>query len=150
VRLETGAGTIVIELFTGSAPVAAENFANLAQAGFYNGVVFHRIIPGFMIQGGDPTGTGGGGPGYSFPDEPFAGQYTRGMVAMANAGPDTNGSQFFILVADYALARNYTIFGRVTSGMDVVDKIVAGPRGGARNDQALEPVSITGAVVQRP
>jgi cyclophilin family peptidyl-prolyl cis-trans isomerase len=150
VRLDTAAGTIVIELYTKSAPVAAENFATLAVAGFYDGVVFHRILPGFMIQGGDPTGTGGGGPGYAFPDEPFAGEYTRGTVAMANAGPNTNGSQFFILVADYPLPHNYTIFGHVTSGMDVVDRIVAGPRGGPRNDRALEPVAITRASVERP
>jgi cyclophilin family peptidyl-prolyl cis-trans isomerase len=150
VRLETALGTIAIELYTQSAPVAAENFANLAAAGFYDGVVFHRILPGFMIQGGDPTGTGGGNPGYSFPDEPFAGQYTRGTVAMANAGPNTNGSQFFILVADYPLQRDYTIFGHVISGMDVADGIVAGPRGGPQSDRALEPVAITRATVERP
>lgn len=150
VSLETADGTIVIELFTESSPVAAENFANLAAAGFYDGVVFHRILPGFMIQGGDPTGTGGGGPGYQFVDEPFAGEYVRGMVAMANAGADTNGSQFFILVADYPLQRDYTIFGRVVEGMEAVDQIVAGPRGGPKDDQALEPVAITKASVERP
>ncbi len=150
VVLETTAGAITIELFTNSAPVAAQNFANLARAGFYAGVPFHRIYPGFMSQGGDPTGTGGGGPGYTFPDEPFAGDYTRGTVAMANAGANTNGSQFFILVADYPLPRQYTIFGRVVSGMDVVDRIVSGPRGGPQDDQALDPTKITKATVQAP
>ncbi len=148
--LQTTAGTITIELFTNSAPVAAQNFANLVSAGFYDGVPFHRIIPGFMIQGGDPTGTGSGGPGYSFPDEPFAGEYTRGMVAMANAGPNTNGSQFFIMVADYPLDRNYTIFGRVVSGMDAADRIVSGPNSGSPDNRALDPQHIVKATLQRP
>jgi cyclophilin family peptidyl-prolyl cis-trans isomerase len=160
VTIETPKGTIVIELYTKSAPVAAQNFVNLARAGYYDGVVFHRILPGFMIQGGDgqygrigsmdATRIGAGGPGYEFPDEPFAGDYTRGTVAMANAGPNTNGSQFFILVADYPLPRNYTIFGRVVSGMDAVDAIVAGPRTGPQGDQAVEPVPMTKVTIQAP
>ena len=96
------------------------------------------------------TRIGGGGPGYEFADEPFAGSYTRGTVAMANAGPNTNGSQFFILVADYPLQRDYTIFGTVVSGMDVVDAIVAGPRTGRQNDQAAEPIPMTKVTIQAP
>ena len=149
--LETTAGTITIELFTGSAPVAAQNFENLVRAGYYAGAPFHRIVPGFMIQGGDPTGTGRGGPGYTFPDEPFAGDYTRGIVAMANAGPDTNGSQFFIMVADAPrLPRDYTIFGRVTSGMDAADRIVSGPNSGDPDNLALDPQHIVSATIQGP
>jgi cyclophilin family peptidyl-prolyl cis-trans isomerase len=152
VTLHTQKGDIVIGLFTGSAPVAAQNFENLVRAGFYNGTVFHRIIPGFVIQGGDPTGTGAGGPGYTFPDEPFAGSYTPGTVAMANAGPNTNGSQFFIVVGDQAasLPRAYTIFGTVTSGLDVAQQIAAGPRGGPNNDQALQPIRILTATLSGP
>ncbi|MGC8634043.1 MAG: peptidylprolyl isomerase [Candidatus Limnocylindrales bacterium] len=152
VTLHTQQGNIVITLFTDSAPVAAQNFENLVRAGFYNGTVFHRIIPGFVIQGGDPTGTGMGGPGYTFPDEPFAGSYTPGTVAMANAGPNTNGSQFFIVVGDQAasLPHAYTIFGTVTSGLAVAQQIAAGPRGGPNNDQALQPVKILTATVHPP
>lgn len=151
--IETELGTIVIELYTESAPVAAENFINLAEAGFYDGVVFHRTIPEFMIQGGDPEGTGGGGPGYTIPDEPFSGEYTRGVVAMARTSqPNSQGSQFFIVVADSPdLAGNgYTIFGRVLSGMEVADAIVARPRTGAQNDIAVDPVVMTSVTVRRP
>jgi peptidyl-prolyl cis-trans isomerase B (cyclophilin B) len=149
--LKTTKGDIVIELFNRSAPVATENFLNLAEAGFYTNVVFHRIVPGFMIQGGDPTGTGTGGPGYTIRDEPFAGEYTRGTVAMARTpAPNSQGSQFFIIVGDATfLDRTYTIFGRVTAGMEAADSIVNGPRGGPRDDQALEPAHITGVTVQR-
>ncbi len=142
----------MIEVFTGSAPVAAQNFENLVRAGFYDGTVFHRIIPGFVIQGGDPTGTGMGGPGYSFPDEPFAGSYTPGTVAMANAGPNTNGSQFFIVVGSQAasLPHSYTIFGTVTRGLDVAQQIAAGPRGGPNGDQALQPVKLLTAPLSGP
>jgi cyclophilin family peptidyl-prolyl cis-trans isomerase len=152
VTLHTQRGDIVIEVFTGSAPVAAQNFENLVRAGFYDGTVFHRIIPGFVIQGGDPTGSGMGGPGYSFPDEPFAGTYTPGTVAMANAGPNTNGSQFFIVVGSQAasLPHSYTIFGTVTSGLDVAQQIAAGPRGGPNGDQALQPVKILTATLSGP
>ena len=99
----------------------------LARQGFYDNTIFHRVIEGFMIQGGDPEGNGTGGPGYQFDDEPFSGGYTRGTVAMANSGPNTNGSQFFIMHADNDLPKNYVIFGKVTSGMDVVDKIATAP-----------------------
>ncbi|MBA2556984.1 MAG: peptidylprolyl isomerase, partial [Chloroflexi bacterium] len=118
--ISTELGDVTIELYTDSAPVAAANFINLAESGFYEGVVFHRIVPDFMIQGGDPEGTGIGGPGYTIPDEPYAGQYTRGTVAMARtAAPNSQGSQFFIVVADspFLEGGGYTIFGNVTSGM---------------------------------
>jgi cyclophilin family peptidyl-prolyl cis-trans isomerase len=150
--IATAKGDIVIELFTGSAPVASENFINLAESGFYRNVVFHRIVPDFMIQGGDPTGTGRGGPGYTIRDEPFAGEYTRGTVAMARTpAPDSQGSQFFIVVGDARfLDRTYTIFGRVRSGMEAVDAIVDGPRGGPRDDEAREPVAMTAVTIRRP
>lgn len=122
VTLETDAGNIVLQL-SKNTPITTGNFVGLAEKGFYNNVIFHRAIEGFMIQGGDPTGTGSGGPGYKFNDETFTGEYTRGTVAMANAGPNTNGSQFFIMHQDYALPKNYVIFGKVIEGMDVVDKI---------------------------
>jgi cyclophilin family peptidyl-prolyl cis-trans isomerase len=150
--ISTTKGDIVLELFNRSAPVASENFVNLAEAGFYEGVVFHRIVPGFMIQGGDPTGTGRGGPGYTISDEPFAGQYVRGTVAMARTpAPNSQGSQFFVVVGDATfLDPTYTIFARVTSGMEVADAIAGGPRGGPRNDEALEPVAITKVTIGRP
>lgn len=121
--LKTTEGDIVIELTPKMTPITVNNFVHLAKTNFYNNTIFHRVIKGFMIQGGDPTGTGAGGPGYKFEDEPFEGDYTRGTVAMANAGPDTNGSQFFIMHADSPLPPNYTIFGKVTTGLEVVDKI---------------------------
>lgn len=151
--IETELGTIVFELYNQSAPVAAENFTNLAEAGFYDGVVFHRTIPGFMIQGGDPEGTGGGGPGYTIPDEPFSGEYTRGVVAMARTEqPNSQGSQFFIVVddSDFLAGQGYTIFGRVLSGMEVADEIVSGPTTGAQNDIAIDPVVMTNVTIQRP
>jgi peptidyl-prolyl cis-trans isomerase B (cyclophilin B) len=125
--LQTNHGTIELELFDGEAPKTVENFRKLAGDGFYDGVVFHRVIPDFMIQGGDPTGTGSGGPGYTFEDEFNEHPVVRGALAMANAGPNTNGSQFFIVTADACpwLDGKHTVFGRVTSGMDVVDAISA-------------------------
>jgi peptidyl-prolyl cis-trans isomerase B (cyclophilin B) len=125
--LQTSHGTIEIELFDGEAPRTVENFRKLAGDGFYDGVVFHRVIPDFMIQGGDPTGTGSGGPGYTFEDEFNEHPVVRGALAMANAGPNTNGSQFFIVTADACpwLDGKHTVFGQVTSGMDVVDAISA-------------------------
>jgi cyclophilin family peptidyl-prolyl cis-trans isomerase len=123
VTLNTTKGEIVIAMNFDQTPNTVNNFVTLAQKGFYNNVIFHRAIKGFMIQGGDPTGTGSGGPGYKFNDEPFTGEYTKGTVAMANAGPNTNGSQFFIMHADYALPKNYTIFGHVIKGIEVVDAI---------------------------
>ena len=139
-KIETSAGTLDAELFATDAPMTVNNFVFLAREGFYDGVIFHRVIKGFMIQGGDPTGTGSGGPGYKFRDEPVSRRYERGILAMANAGPNTNGSQFFIMHADYNLPPNYTIFGRLTSGEDVLDKIASAPTGGA--DRPLDPVAI--------
>ncbi|MFA5047671.1 MAG: peptidylprolyl isomerase [Patescibacteria group bacterium] len=125
--LKTDQGTIEIALNTKDTPITANNFVWLAKKNFYDNTVFHRVIKGFMIQGGDPRGDGTGGPGYKFNDEAFTGEYTRGTVAMANAGPNTNGSQFFILQADYPLPKSYVIFGHVTKGLDVVDKIANAP-----------------------
>src|SRR2546427_9066730 len=123
----TNHGSIELELFDGDAPKTVENFTKLARDGFYDGVIFHRVIPDFMIQGGDPTGTGSGGPGYTFEDEFNDNKVVRGALAMANAGPNTNGSQFFIVTADACawLDGKHTVFGRVTDGMDVVDAISA-------------------------
>ena len=125
-RFKTERGEIVCELFAADAPLTVENFVNLARAGFYDGVTFHRVIPGFMAQGGDPTGTGSGGPGYSFRDEvsPKRRHDGPGVLSMANAGPNTNGSQFFITFAPTPhLDGRHTVFGRVTSGMDVLRSI---------------------------
>jgi cyclophilin family peptidyl-prolyl cis-trans isomerase len=123
--LQTNHGAIEIELYPDDAPKTVENFTKLAGDGFYDGVVFHRVIPDFMIQGGDPTGTGRGGPGYTFEDEFNDHKVERGALAMANAGPNTNGSQFFIVTAGACpwLDGKHTVFGRVTGGMDVVDEI---------------------------
>jgi cyclophilin family peptidyl-prolyl cis-trans isomerase len=122
--LDTNHGEIVIEFDAGRSPLTVNNFVFLARDGFYDGVIFHRVIENFMIQGGDPTGTGRGGPGYRFRDELEGdGEYSRGTVAMANAGPNTNGSQFFICHTDVGLPHSYTIFGKVSSGMDAVDSI---------------------------
>lgn len=125
--LHTDKGDISIALNVLDTPKTVDNFVTLSRKSFYDGTVFHRIIKGFMIQGGDPKGDGTGGPGYQFADEPFTGEYTRGTVAMANAGPNTNGSQFFIMHGATALPKNYVIFGNVTSGMDVVDAIATAP-----------------------
>ncbi len=125
-KIETSLGDIEIDLLAERSPLAVNNFVFLARDGFYDDVIFHRVISGFMIQGGDPTGTGRGGPGYRFRDETEgAGDYSRGTVAMANAGPNTNGSQFFICHGDAPLPHSYTIFGKVTSGMETVDAIAA-------------------------
>jgi peptidyl-prolyl cis-trans isomerase B (cyclophilin B) len=125
--LHTNHGPIAIELFDDDAPKTVENFTKLARDGFYDGIIFHRVIPDFMIQGGDPTGTGSGGPGYTFADEFNDNKVVRGALAMANAGPNTNGSQFFIVTTEAAswLDGKHTVFGRVTDGMDVVDAISA-------------------------
>lgn len=139
--LKTTAGEVVIALNTKATPVTVNNFVTLARNAFYNNTIFHRIIKGFMIQGGDPKGDGTGGPGYRFDDEPFDGEYTRGTVAMANAGPNTNGSQFFIMHADYALPKNYVIFGKVTQGMDVVDKIATAPVSAGPSGEESKPVN---------
>src|SRR5437879_4699173 len=121
--MHTNHGPIRLELFPEDAPKTVGNFEDLARKGFYDGLAFHRVIKDFMIQGGDPKGDGTGGPGYTFADEPIEGDYTRGTVAMANSGPNTNGSQFFIMLKDTPLPKNYVIFGKVVKGMDVVDKI---------------------------
>lgn len=121
--LTTTEGEIKIALNTNQTPVTVNNFVSLSRRGFYDGTIFHRVINGFMIQGGDPKGDGTGGPGYKFDNELFEGEYNRGVVAMANSGPDTNGSQFFIMHQDTPLPKNYVIFGRVVEGIEVVDKI---------------------------
>ncbi len=123
--LHTNHGTIELELFDEDAPKTVENFVRLASEGFYDGLSFHRVIPDFMIQGGDPKGDGTGGPGYTFEDESNQHRVVRGALAMANAGPNTNGSQFFIVTADAApwLDGKHTVFGRIVGGMDVVDAI---------------------------
>jgi cyclophilin family peptidyl-prolyl cis-trans isomerase len=151
--ITTDKGAIEIELYTKGAPKAAANFVDLARKGYYDGVVFHRLVPGFVIQGGDGQyghfdrlergRLGTGGPGYKFADEPFEGDYVRGAVAMANAGPNTNGSQFFICLADLSggrLPKKYTLFGQVTAGMDVADAIAAAQRDS--RDQPLEPTAM--------
>lgn len=126
--IQTDKGNIEIELFAQEAPLTVSNHITLSKEGFYNGLTFHRREEGFVIQGGDPLGNGRGGPGYKFQDEPVTRNYDRGIVAMANSGPNTNGSQFFIMLADVELPPSYTIFGKVTSGMDVVDKIQVGDK----------------------
>ncbi len=141
--LHTVEGDITLDLYAADAPQTVNNFVFLARDGFYDDVIFHRVISGFMIQGGDPTGTGRGGPGYKFLDEVHSKTtYDRGVLAMANAGPNTNGSQFFVCHADAGLPNAYTIFGKVSDGMDVVDTIAAAPTGA--QDRPHEPVTITG------
>jgi cyclophilin family peptidyl-prolyl cis-trans isomerase len=154
--IQTNKGTIRFELLEDEAPKTTDNFIRLAQKGYYDGVIFHRVIKGFMIQGGDPTGTGRGGEsadGGRFNDEInrssalYQGPYAAGTVAMANAGPNTNGSQFFIMHVDYALPPSYTKFGRVTEGQDVVDAIATSPtdRGDRPTDEVrMEKVTIEG------
>lgn len=152
IKIETNFGDIVFEVYQSDAPKTVENFVNLANKGFYNGLIFHRVIKGFMIQGGDPNGNGTGGPGYKFADElnpntpSYKAGYKKGVVAMANAGPNTNGSQFFIMLEDYPLPNNYTIFGKVVSGQDVVDKIGSVKTDG--NDKPLENVVMKKVTVQ--
>jgi cyclophilin family peptidyl-prolyl cis-trans isomerase len=140
--LHTNHGAIELELFDEDAPKTVENFKKLARDGFYDGVIFHRVIPDFMIQGGDPTGTGSGGPGYQFEDEFNQHEVVRGALAMANAGPNTNGSQFFVVTTEDAswLNGKHTVFGRVTGGMDVADKISELPRDA--NDRPHDDVVI--------
>jgi cyclophilin family peptidyl-prolyl cis-trans isomerase len=141
--VRTDRGDITIQLFAEQSPRTVNNFVFLAGQGFYDGVIFHRVIRGFMIQGGDPTGTGRGGPGYRFDDELSAARvrgYTRGIVAMANAGPNTNGSQFFIMHADYGLPPAYSVFGEVLEGLEVVDAIATTATDGS--DRPLEQVTI--------
>jgi peptidyl-prolyl cis-trans isomerase B (cyclophilin B) len=146
--IHTNHGPIAIELFEDDAPKTVANFTKLAGEGFYDGVIFHRIIPDFMIQGGDPTGTGSGGPGYTFEDEFNDHKVVRGALAMANAGPNTNGSQFFIVTTEAAswLDGKHTVFGRVTEGMDVVNEISAldtDARDRPHTDVVIERVELT-------
>jgi cyclophilin family peptidyl-prolyl cis-trans isomerase len=147
--LHTSHGGITIAMRPAEAPLTVNNFAFLAGEGYYDGVIFHRVVPGFVIQGGDPTGTGRGGPGYKFRDELDGdGKYRRGTVAMANAGPNTNGSQFFICLADVGLPHSYTIFGDVTAGMEAVDAIAALPTDSGdrpHTDAVIERVVVTAA-----
>lgn len=152
VTIKTNYGEIKFETYDSDVPKTVENFVSLAKKGFYNSLIFHRVIKGFMIQGGDPNGNGTGGPGYQFEDElnpsttSYKEGYKKGVVAMANAGPDTNGSQFFVMLEDYPLPKNYTIFGKVISGQGVVDAI-----GGVKtdaNDKPLSPVIIESVKVE--
>ncbi|MFI5262774.1 MAG: peptidylprolyl isomerase [Candidatus Limnocylindrales bacterium] len=160
--IQTPEGAIVIQLYGGSAPVATANFVQLSKSGYYDGVVFQRIVPGFVIQGGDGqfgrepavdmANVGSGGPGYTIVDEPVVGDYTRGVVAMARTSqPDSQGSQFFICLADLRgqldKAGDYVIFGHVTQGMDVVDRIAAGPSSGPPAYLASQPVPMTSVVI---
>jgi peptidyl-prolyl cis-trans isomerase B (cyclophilin B) len=145
--IHTNHGPIEVELFEQDAPKTVENFRKLAADGFYDGVIFHRVIPDFMIQGGDPTGTGTGGPGYTFEDEFNDNKVARGALAMANAGPNTNGSQFFVVTIDEApwLDGKHTVFGRVTGGMEAVDAIEGletGPRDRPVEDAVIERVEL--------
>ena len=158
--IETDKGPIAIEFFEREQPKAVENFRLLAEHGYYEGLTFHRIVKGFMIQGGDPVGDGTGGEsawGGTFADEIdessplYRGGYRRGLLAMANAGPDTNGSQFFIMHADYPLPPRYVIFARVTSGMEVVDALASVPTtmgGDGAMSRPIQPVKITKVTVQ--
>jgi cyclophilin family peptidyl-prolyl cis-trans isomerase len=144
--MRTTAGDITISLNAKATPITVNNFIWLSKKDFYKGVIFHRVIKDFMVQGGDPTGTGSGGPGYQFNDESFTGEYTRGTLAMANAGPNTNGSQFFIMHADVPLPKNYVIFGQVTKGLETVDKIATAKTtigGDGAMSKPIEPVKIT-------
>jgi cyclophilin family peptidyl-prolyl cis-trans isomerase len=148
--IRTNHGPIHLELYPDEAPKTVNNFVKLANDGFYDRVIFHRVIPDFMIQGGDPTGTGSGGPGYSFEDEFNEHKVERGALAMANAGPNTNGSQFFIVTTEAApwLDGKHTVFGRVTDGMDVVDKISELPRNAQdkpHEDAVIEGVEVSGS-----
>jgi len=145
--LHTNHGEIAVDLFPAEAPLAVNSFLFLAGEGYYDGVTFHRVVPGFVIQAGDPTGTGRGGPGYKFRDElDGPRRYSRGTVAMANAGPNTNGSQFFICLGDLKLPHQYTIFGRVTAGMEAMDAIAAlptDPQDRPRQEAVISRVSVS-------
>jgi cyclophilin family peptidyl-prolyl cis-trans isomerase len=141
--LTTTEGVIIVQLNASKTPITVNNFVTLSRKNFYDNTIFHRVIKGFMIQGGDPKGNGTGGPGYTFADEPFTGEYTKGTIAMANAGPNTNGSQFFIMHSDYPLPKNYVIFGKVTKGLEIVDKIAEAPtKPGGEGSTPITPVKI--------
>lgn len=151
-ELDTSHGTISVELYADDAPETVNNFVSLAKEGFYDGTPFHRIVKGFVIQGGDPTGTGTGGPGYRFKDETVTRDYEQGTLAMANAGPNTNGSQFFVVLEDLRgrLPKLYTIFGKVTDGLDTVKAIAAVPTRmgpGGENSTPTEPVTLNSVTI---
>ena len=148
--IETTQGTIELELFDADAPKTVENFVRLASEGYYDGLIFHRVIPEFMVQGGCPQGTGTGGPGYTFEDEINDHKIVRGTLAMANAGPNTNGSQFFIVTAEACpwLDGRHTAFGQVSSGMDVIDRIEGVDTDG--RDRPLEDVRMQRVTVSSP
>ena len=148
--IQTSMGDLTVEFFSDTAPVTVNNFVSLSNDGYYDNIIFHRVISGFMIQGGDPSGTGHGEygkfPGYTFEDELNNQQpYEKGILAMANAGPNTNGSQFFIMHVDYPLPYQYTIFGKVTDGLDVIDTIASVQT--AEGDKPVEDVVILGVTV---
>jgi cyclophilin family peptidyl-prolyl cis-trans isomerase len=151
----TSLGTMKVTLYAKETPRTVNNFVFLAREGFYTATPFHRIISGFMIQGGDPTGTGSGGPGYRFDDEPVTREYTRGTIAMANAGPNTNGSQFFIMHADYALPKNYVIFGSIDpadtqslSTLDAIAGVPVGSNAGGEQSRPAENVTISSVTIE--
>jgi cyclophilin family peptidyl-prolyl cis-trans isomerase len=156
VDIETSQGSIQIKVEADLSPIAAGNFVALAGCGYYDGVVFHRLVPGFVIQGGDPTGTGTGGPGYTITDEPVTTPYARGTVAMARTQqPDSVGSQFFIVLDDGARgalesANTYQIIGKVAGGMETVDKIAAMPNSGEPNNAAIDPVAMDRLTITTP
>lgn len=152
--MTTTKGVMVVHFYPKETPVTVNNFVTLAQKGFYNGTLFHRIIKGFMIQGGDPKGDGTGGPGYKFPDEPITRDYTRGTIAMANSGPNTNGSQFFVMHADYTLPKNYVIFGSIDASdsaslatLDALANSPVGDNGMGENSKPLEPVVLQSVTI---
>ena len=153
VKIITNMGEIKIQTYDDDAPKTVENFITLIEKGFYNNLTFHRVVKGFVIQGGDPNGNGTGGPGYKFEDElnpetdSYKAGYKKGVVAMANSGPNTNGSQFFIMLQDYPLPNNYTIFGKVIAGQEVIDAI--GQTAVGANDKPLEPVVMESVVVEQ-
>jgi cyclophilin family peptidyl-prolyl cis-trans isomerase len=155
VTMVTSKGTMKLTLFPKDAPVTVNNFVFLAREGFYDNTVFHRIIKGFMIQGGDPQGTGMGGPGYKFADEPVTRDYTRGTIAMANAGPNTNGSQFFIMHADYGLPKQYVIFGSIDptdaeslKTLDAIANSPVGVSGGGEQSSPIEKVTVLSVTIE--
>ncbi len=156
VEIKTSKGSITLKIDGSLSPIAAGNFVALVSCGFYNGVVFHRLVPGFVIQGGDPKGDGTGGPGYTIGDEPVTTTYHRGTLAMARTSqPNSQGSQFFIVLTDEAAvplaqANTYAIFGEVTAGMDTVDAIAAMPNSGEPNNSALQPVAMDSLTVSTP
>ena len=156
VTIETAQGDFAITVSADLSPIAAGNFVALASCGYYDGVVFHRLVPGFVIQGGDPSGNGTGGPGYTIGDELVSATYRRGTVAMARtAQPNSQGSQFFVVLDDQAAQalasfNTYAIFGEVTSGMDTVDKIAAMPNSGSPDNSALQPVAMDSVTVSTP